>query len=90
MADMTVVGIREFRNNLGRYFEMVKAGEAISITSHGKPIGELRPPAQPQRPFQRRIGGLKGKMWMADDWDEWDEDTLAAFEAPLDPENPVR
>lgn len=29
----------------------------------------------------RKPGGLKGKMWMADDFDEWPEDILASFEA---------
>lgn len=29
----------------------------------------------------RQPGGLKGKMWMADDFDEWPEDILATFEA---------
>jgi plasmid stability protein len=29
----------------------------------------------------RKPGGLKGKMWMADDFDEWPEDILATFEA---------
>lgn len=90
MTALTTVGIRDLRNNLGRYLAMVQDGVAISITSHGKPVGELRPPAKPQVALKRRVGGLKGKMWMADDWDEWDQETLAAFEAPLDPENPVQ
>ena len=33
----------------------------------------------------RKPGGLKGKMWMADDFDEWPEDMLKSFEAwPFD------
>jgi hypothetical protein len=29
----------------------------------------------------RTPGGLKGKIWMADDFDEWPADILASFEA---------
>jgi hypothetical protein len=29
----------------------------------------------------RKPGGLKGKLWMADDFDQWPDDILASFEA---------
>jgi hypothetical protein len=29
----------------------------------------------------RKAGALKGKIWMAQDFDEWPEDILEAFEA---------
>jgi hypothetical protein len=29
----------------------------------------------------RKPGGLKGKLWMADDFDEWPADILASFDA---------
>jgi hypothetical protein len=28
---------------------------------------------------------LKGKVWIAEDFDEWPEDILAAFEADIEP-----
>jgi prevent-host-death family protein len=87
MGAVTTVGVREFRENLGRYLAQVKAGEAIAITSHGKTVAELKPPVSEDAPKpQRRVGGLKGKMWMADDWDEWDADFWTALDAPIDPE----
>jgi antitoxin (DNA-binding transcriptional repressor) of toxin-antitoxin stability system len=86
MAGLTSVGVREFRENLGRYLALVKDGGAIAITSHGKTVAELRAPAVETKAPMRTVGGLKGKIWMADDWDEWDEETLAAFDAPIDPQ----
>ncbi len=35
------VGVRELRDGLSRYLERVKAGEAITITEHGRPIAKI-------------------------------------------------
>jgi prevent-host-death family protein len=87
MAILTTVGIREFRDNLSRYLALVQDGGEISVTSHGKPVAEFRAAACQDKPSQKRtVGGLKGQIWMAEDWDEWDDDFLASFEAPLNPE----
>jgi prevent-host-death family protein len=37
------VGIRELKNKLSKYLRRVKAGETITITEHGKPIGQIVP-----------------------------------------------
>jgi prevent-host-death family protein len=37
------VGTRELKNNLSRYLRRVKAGEPITITERGKPIGQIIP-----------------------------------------------
>jgi prevent-host-death family protein len=88
-ATMTV-GVREFRQKLGHYLAFVGEGGAIAISSRGKTVAELRPPEdKPKRP-PPRFGGLKGKIWMADDWDEWDDDFYAALEAPIDPPPPAK
>ena len=42
---MASVGVRELRDNLSRYLRRVREGESLVITDHGKPIGELAPPA---------------------------------------------
>lgn len=45
----TQVGVRELKTHLSRYLAEVKAGSAIVITEHGKPIGRIVPvaPAPP-------------------------------------------
>jgi prevent-host-death family protein len=37
------VGIRDLRDNLSRYLELVRAGTNISITDHGRPIAAIMP-----------------------------------------------
>lgn len=37
------VGVRELRQNLSRYLERVKAGEALIVTEHGREVARLVP-----------------------------------------------
>lgn len=39
----TTVGIRELRDHLSRYLELVKAGAAVTITDHGTVIATIVP-----------------------------------------------
>jgi prevent-host-death family protein len=48
MKDMEA-GIRELKNNLSQYIRRVESGERISVTSHGRVVAELVPPAMPQK-----------------------------------------
>ena len=42
MAQMRV-GTRELKNKLSEYLRRVKAGETITVTEHGKTIGQIIP-----------------------------------------------
>jgi prevent-host-death family protein len=37
------VGVRELKNRLSEYLRRVKAGETITITERGKPVGQIVP-----------------------------------------------
>lgn len=37
------VGIRELKSNISKYMREVKKGVPITITEHGKPIGQIIP-----------------------------------------------
>jgi len=37
------VGLRELRANLSAYVDEVKAGQAYTLTEHGKPVARLMP-----------------------------------------------
>jgi prevent-host-death family protein len=37
------VGVRELRQNLSRYLDRVKAGEALVVTEHGREVARLVP-----------------------------------------------
>lgn len=39
----SVVGVRELRQNLSRYLERVKAGEALVVTERGREVARLLP-----------------------------------------------
>jgi prevent-host-death family protein len=44
---MTTVGSSEFKTRLGKYFRLVRQGEAVQITYRGKPVGFILPAASP-------------------------------------------
>lgn len=80
------VGVREFRGHLSDYLRQARQGARFLIMSRGKPIAEVGAPAEaaadiPKPP--RVLGALKDKIWMAEDWDQWPDDALESFEAPL-------
>jgi prevent-host-death family protein len=41
---MSIVGVRELRQNLSVYLERVKRGEALTVTERGHVVALLRPP----------------------------------------------
>lgn len=50
------VGIRELKNQLSRYVALVKQGERIQVTEHGRVVAELVPPAAAEPwPTRRRL-----------------------------------
>ena len=83
-AEPIRIGVRELRGKLGDYLRQATDGARFLIVSRGRPVAELGAPSgdEPERK-PRQAGALKGKIWMADDWDEWPEDILESFEKPL-------
>jgi prevent-host-death family protein len=79
----TTLNLYEAKTQLSKLVERAAAGEEIVIAKAGKPMARLVPLTPPKR--LRKPGALKGKVWMADDFDEWPEDILASFEAGLEP-----
>jgi antitoxin (DNA-binding transcriptional repressor) of toxin-antitoxin stability system len=79
------VGVRELRANLTAYLRQAGQGEIIAITSHDTVIAELHPPPSPSAVLPpRKPGGMKGQIWMADDFDEMPPELLAAMEGDED------
>lgn len=83
------IGVRELRGKLGDYLRQVKNGARFLIVSRGEPVAELGAPADvaaEEKP-PRTLGVLRGKIWMADDWDEWPEGFIDAMEnGPIEQE----
>ncbi len=73
------VGVREFRGNLTGILRQVRQGSSFLITSHYLVLAVDRPPPPADRK-RRRPGALRGKIWMAPDFDTLPPDILAAIE----------
>jgi prevent-host-death family protein len=74
---MEQVNVHEAKTQLSKLLARVEQGEEIVIARDGRPVAML----VPHRPARkRREGGfMKGKIWMADDFDEYDEQIRRDF-----------
>ena len=80
---MDTVNIHQAKTQFSRLIERVCAGEEIIIARSGKPVARLAP-LEPRRP--RRLGLLKGKIWVAKDFDApLPDDLLDLFEGKGEP-----
>jgi len=76
---MQTINIHEAKTHLSRLLEKVAGGEEVVIAKAGKPIARLVPLDAP--PKKRRLGLLKGKLHIPDDFDApLTENDLAMFE----------
>jgi prevent-host-death family protein len=66
------VTIHEAKTHLSRLIRQVLDGEEIVIAKRNKPVVKLHP-IKSGKP-ERRMGWMKGKIWMAPDFDEPLED----------------
>jgi prevent-host-death family protein len=78
------VNIFEAKTQLSKLIEMAERGEDVIIARAGKPVARLTKLA-PEKP-KIRFGGLKGKIWIADDFDApLPPEVLAEFEGDIFP-----
>jgi prevent-host-death family protein len=73
---MEILNVHQAKTHLSRLLDQVAKGEEIVIAKSGRPVARLV--AIPDTP--RRPGRLKGKIWIADDFDApLPEELAAAF-----------
>lgn len=70
----TQVNIYEAKTKLSSLIAQVEAGEEIVIARHGRPVAKLVPFSG--GPARRVPGAWKGRVWIADDFDQTDEQTI--------------
>lgn len=76
---MQKVNMHDAKANFSKLVDAAANGEEIIIAKAGKPVARLVPLEQ-AKPL-RRIGGMKGQIRIADDFDApLPADLLAAFE----------
>jgi prevent-host-death family protein len=71
------VNVHEAKTQLSRLLQQVEDGEEIVIARNGTPVAKLVPHAEQRKP--REPGWAKGRMWMAPDFDEYDEQIARDF-----------
>jgi len=69
--------MHEAKTHLSRLVERVEAGEEITIARAGRPVARLVPLDPPGEP--RRLGVWKGKVRVADDFDQTPQDIIDSF-----------
>ena len=70
---MTIVNMHEAKTNLSKLVKRAAAGEEIIVARAGEPVAKIvaysEPPLKPRTP-----GSMKGKIWIAPDFDEIPEE----------------
>jgi antitoxin (DNA-binding transcriptional repressor) of toxin-antitoxin stability system len=74
---MIVRNISEAKSELSALVEAVQNGGEVIIAKAGKPVARLVAFHGPARP--RMPGSMKGKIWIAPDFDELPDDMAEAF-----------
>lgn len=76
---MEEVNVYDAKTHLSRLINRAEAGEEIVITRHGRPVARLIPIVKQGQP--RKLGSLRGKVRMSDDFDQpLPEEVMAGFE----------
>lgn len=74
---MQVFNIHEAKTNLSKLIEKTSRGEEVIIAKAGKPVAKLTNYKQSLKP--RKLGLLKGKIFVPDDFNEEDEEINKLF-----------
>ena len=71
---MRITNISESKATLSKLIERVLNGQEVIIEKAGKPVAKLVPYIQDTSPRKLGAGQWKGKIWMADDFDDLPDD----------------
>lgn len=74
---MGTFNIRDAKTRLSRLIRKAEAGEEVVIARAGVPVATLVP-IKPVKMKRRRPGMMRGKIWIADDFDAPLPESIAA------------
>jgi prevent-host-death family protein len=77
---MAQVGMHEAKTKLSQLVERAEAGEDIVIARNGKPVARLIPVAE-NTSIESIRGAWRGRVRIADDFDDLPDDVADAFGA---------
>lgn len=72
-----IMNTHQAKSNLSKLIEQALAGQEVVIAKAGKPVAKLVAYKEKLKP--RQPGLWKGKIWVADDFDEEDEEINKLF-----------
>jgi prevent-host-death family protein len=76
---MIIVPLAEAKNNLANLLEAAAAGQVITIAKHGRAMARLVPAGKTSA---QRIGAMKGKLVLPEDFDSPLPDDMLGCEGP--------
>lgn len=86
---MQITNISDAKASLSKLIEQVLAGKEVIIGKAGKPVAKLVPYERDTSPRTLGAGQWKGKIWMADDFDELPADLLSLFTEEAEDDEPL-
>ncbi len=78
---VTRVGMHEAKTHLSKLVERAEAGEDVVIQRNGKPVVRLVPVVEEPRSLASVRGAWRGRVHMAEDFDELPQEIADAFGA---------
>lgn len=75
---MEIANIHQAKAQLSRLIELALAGEEVQIARSGEPLVRLVPIQMNSQP--RQGNQLKGQIWISEDFDAPDPETIKLFE----------
>ena len=76
---MEITNISEAKASLSKLIEQVMRGHEVIIGKAGKPVAKLIPYRMDTSPRTLGAGRWKGKIWIADDFDDLSDEILMLF-----------
>ncbi len=86
---MQITNISDAKASLSKLIEKVLKGDEVIIGKAGKPVAKLVPYNLESSPRQLGAGHWRGKIWLADDFDELSEDIEQLFTGEADEDESV-
>ncbi|MHC5537885.1 type II toxin-antitoxin system Phd/YefM family antitoxin [Singulisphaera rosea] len=80
---MEIANIHQAKAQLSRLIELALAGEEVQIARSGEPLVRLVPIQMDSQP--RQGNQLKGQIWISEDFDAPDHETIKLFEGDEQP-----
>ena len=72
------VGVHEAKTHLSKLLREIENGDEVVITRGGTPIARIVAPLA-KRPVAESYGIARGQMWIADDFDDDDDEMARLF-----------